>query len=327
MSKKSETTAAVDVQGTDDPQILARGSYQSVVDVAQAIKENMEPRIIEVARGDVAKVGVLVAPAGVQVHSLKKFVDENRLVPERRSGEANLYRLQSLIDHVNRFKSKESALFARAAIEDNSIDATIKAYLDYHPAGEDVTKADNGKHTAIYEFPIAKDFAFWINQNGRLMEQSEFALFLEERVIEMASPDEDDKKQVENLSPKFAEPTDILMLSRDLELYSQETVKQAIKLSSGEKEVKFTCQHVDANGEPVKIPDFFVIRLALFEGGEPQRILVRLRYRKNGERLQWAYDLYRIDRTLETAFQEACEDVQAETGIPLFYGTAEYGGA
>ncbi len=320
MTKKENETAAV----KEERQVLTHGCYESLVDVAQAIKENLEPRIIDASRGDVSKSAVLVAPAGFQLHSLKKFVDENRLVPERRSGTARLDRINSLIDHVNRFKNDASALFARASIDANSIKAHIKAIFDYHPKGDDVTKADNGKHQALYEFPIAKDFAFWMKNNAKLMGQEEFALFLEERVVEMVSPDDEDKAQVSGLAPKFAEPVDILGLSRDLELYSKETVTQAIKLSSGEKSVKFTTQHVDADGKPIEIPDFFVVCLPLFEGGELHRILVRLRYRKNGERLQWAYDLYRIDRTLEEAFDSACGQVVEATGLPIFHGADEY---
>lgn len=297
------------------------------LELAQVIRENMEPRTIEAKRGDEKTAPVLMYPVGMQLASMKKYVDENRLVPERRNGTARLNRINSLIDHINRFKSEASALFASAAIDANSIKAHIAAIFDYHPKGDDVTKADNGKHRALYEFPIAKDFAFWMKNNAKLMGQEEFALFLEERVVEMVSPDDDDKAQVSGLAPKFAEPVEILGLSRDLELYSKETVTQAIKLSSGEKSVKFTTQHVDADGKPIEIPDFFVVCLPLFEGGELHRILVRLRYRKNGERLQWAYDLYRIDRTLEEAFDSACAQVVEATGLPIFHGSDEYAAA
>ena len=76
----------------------------------------------------------------------------------------------------------------------------------------------------------------------------------------------------------------MLELSRNLEIYSQESYRQKNKLSSDETELKFTSQHVDAGGKPIKIPDFFVIQLPLFDGGISERVLVRLRYRPTGEK-------------------------------------------
>lgn len=299
-------------------------SVQSPFELAQAVKDNMKPQVISAVAGDHKDAQFLLAPNSMSLHSLKKFLDENRKVPERRKGIAHHDRISSLVDHINRFKGAASVLFARASVEENSIEAHIAAIFDYHPIGDDVTKADNGNHRALYEFPIAKDFKFWIENNAKAMSQEEFALFLEERVVEMAAVTAEDRAAVSGLAPLFADPVEVLELSRDLELYSQETVKQAVKLSSGEKEIKFSTQHVDSNGKPVRIPDFFVVCLPLFEGGAAQRILVRLRYRKNGERLIWAYDLYRIDRTLEAAFDQACETVTKATELPIFYGASEY---
>ena len=76
----------------------------------------------------------------------------------------------------------------------------------------------------------------------------------------------------------------MLELSRNLEIYSQESYRQKNKRSSDETELKFTSQHVDAGGKPIKIPDFFVIQLPLFDGGISERVLVRLRYRPTGEK-------------------------------------------
>lgn len=287
-------------------------------DLANTISAHMAPQNV-IIDGD----SLMLVPNGMKAVSLKPFIDEQKLHPDLRKGTANHQRLQSLIDHANRFKGEASVLFAKAEVAKTSITASIQSIFDYHPAGSDLAKADNLKHRGLYEFPIAKDFVFWLEHNGDLMAQDEFALFLEEHVIEMASPTDEDKALVTGLSPRFAEPIDILSLSRDLEIYSKDMVKQALKLSSGERELKFSTEHCDADGKPVAIPDFFVVQMPLFDGGESHRILARLRYRKAGERLVWAYDLYRIDRTLEEAFQVACSAVQTETALPLFYGTPE----
>lgn len=292
-------------------------------DLANAVKDNQKPQLLSVKRGDEKSVEVLAMPDGMTAHSLKKFVDENRLVPERRSGCIHVSRLQSLIDITNRFKNSGSAIFADASIDENSIEAKIKTYFDYHPESAEITDAQNLGHTAVYQFPVSHVFQTWLDNNKSSMNQGDFALFLEEHSGEIASPSELDKYEVANLKPKFADSAEIVALSRDLELYSESTLKDKRKLSSGEVELTFVQEHKDAGGNKIQIPDFFVLRVPMFEGGEPERILVRLRYRLSGSAVVWHYDLYRVDQSLDRAFSTACEKVKTSTELPLFFGSAE----
>lgn len=296
---------------------------QEPLDFIRAIKQNTRPQLLDLSRGDHAKNAVLLVPEGMRVHKIKEYLDEYLLKPERRKGTITADRLGSFIDVVKRFKSKESVLFAQAVITDNTMKASIQAIFDYHPAGDKVEEADNAGHKAKYEFPISKDFAFWLKNNATMMGQADFALFLEERVIEMVAATDEDKAKIDGLSPKFADPLEMLTLSRDLELNATESVKQKMKLSSGETEIAFTSTHTDATGKPVTLPDFFVIRMPIFEGGSVERILVRLRYRILNQKVSWAYDLYRIDTVLEAAFEKDCAYAQKQTELPLFFGKAE----
>lgn len=292
-------------------------------ELAETIRENMAPQIMTVDRGSLEKGTFLLLPKGMEAQSVQKFLEEQRETPKRRTGTINLTQTESFVEIVHRFKNANSTLFAHALIADQSIEASIEAIFDYHPISEDVKDAENCGHRAKYEFPTTKQFQDWLAQNNQPMTQIELAHFMVQRVMEMTTPTENDKAQIESLKPKFADPVDILELSRDLEIYSQEAVTQRNTLSSGEREIKFTTQHTDAGGNAITIPDFFVINIPVFEGSAPQRILVQLFYRKKDTGLVWWYSMYRIDRALELSFQNTCKTVQEACGLPLYFGTPE----
>lgn len=292
-------------------------------DLAEVLRENFKPEVKTIERGDDKKTDVIVVPEGFKVESLKKHLDENRLYPERRTGTVTTTRIKSFIDVVNRFKNEDSVVFADVKVEDKRIEANLTAVFDYHPKNDDVQDADNLGHRATFGFPISKAFKNWLEKNTQAMSQIEFAYFLEKRLHDMSAPTEEDKAMIEGLKPKFADPINILELSRDLEIYSNEAFISRNKLSSGETEIKFSAQHVDGNGKPISIPDFFVINVPIFEGGSRQRVLSQLRYRKDGNVLVWFYELYNIDEMLLEAFDKATAEVEAAVALPLYFGKAE----
>lgn len=292
-------------------------------ELAETLRENMKPELKTIEKGTSAKADFLLVPNGMKAESVKKYLDEYREKPERRAGTIKTSRVQSFIDITNRFKGPSSVLFAEVNVEDRKISANITAIFDYHPSGEDTQNADNLGHRATYGFPISKAFKNWLDQNTNAMSQIEFAYFLEKRINDMSSPTEEDKALIEGLKPKFADPIEILELSRDLEIYSNEAFVSRNKLSSGETELKFTNQHVDGSGKPIKIPDFFVINVPVFEGGPRQRVLSQLRYRKKDSTVVWFFELYNIDEMLHESFDKSCAEVEKAVGLPLFFGTAE----
>jgi hypothetical protein len=52
------------------------------------------------------------------------------------------------------------------------------------------------------------------------------------------------------------------------------------------------------------VPNLFLIAIPLFVNSWVYRIAVRLRYRKNGGKVVWFYQLYRHDLTFQKAFEE-----------------------
>ncbi|WP_431860222.1 DUF2303 family protein [Azospirillum sp.] len=292
-----------------------------------------------------APITALVVPDGLTVKSVKALLDEYRERPERREGIAVMQDLESFIGHVNRFKDADTALFANA--DRNA--PSLLAVLDYHErvnvvinvAGEEDSAPEFrpgalprfGKHRTLYQFPLSREWKAWQEKNSKAMTQIEFAAFLEERGIDILPPptfeeplsdaDARLKKVSDLLRGRFAGPEQMMDLSRGLAIYESAKVIAATNLSSGEGAVTFETEHNDGNGEKLQVPNLFCIGIPVFEHGDLYRVLVRLRYRKNGGALNWFYDLYRADTVFDDALKQACVKAREATDLPLFVGKPE----
>lgn len=255
----------------------------------------------------------------------RTIFDEYRLNPRTREGSATLTSIESLIDHVNRFKDADSALFA----VDDRANPSITAVLDYHRAGA-AAEPRFGRHRSLFQFPLSDEWKAWTKSDGETFSMGEFAAFLEDRIIDVLdlipgedSLPEDMQRFVNTVGGSIASPSKLIELSVGLKVNEQSAVKEAINLSSGEAQVQFIAQHVDDAGQPLRVPGLFLIGIPVFRHGPHYRIAARLRYRKTPVGLVFFYQLWRADRVFDHSFREACERVRVETDLPMLFGKPE----
>lgn len=255
----------------------------------------------------------------------RTIFDEYRLNPRIREGSATLTSIESLIDHVNRFKDADSALFA----VDDRANPSITAVLDYHRAGA-AAEPRFGRHRSLFQFPLSDEWKAWTKSDGETFSMGEFAAFLEDRIIDVLdlipgedSLPEDMQRFVNTVGGSIASPSKLIELSVGLKVNEQSAVKEAINLSSGEAQVQFIAQHVDDAGQPLRVPGLFLIGIPVFRHGPHYRIAARLRYRKTPVGLVFFYQLWRADRVFDHSFREACERVRVETDLPMLFGKPE----
>lgn len=245
--------------------------------------------------------------------------------PRRRKGIALVTTIESLIDHVNRFKDEASALFA---IDDRN-DPSITAVLDYHPGG-DASNKRFGEHRSLFKFPLSDEWKAWAKFNGKPMKMAEFAAFLEDRIVDVIEliPDEDEvsdglQKFINICGGKIASPTKLVELSRGLKIFKSADVREAVNLASGEASISFEVEHRNSQGGKLEVPNLFLIAIPVFAKGAMYRLAARLRYRESDDGLYFFYELWRSDRAFDDALAEACERVRVETELPLFFGRPE----
>lgn len=249
--------------------------------------------------------------------SPKALLEEFRLAPQRRRGTATADTLESFIALTNRHKDENSALFGRAIWPSPS----LLAVLNYDAAG---SEARFGDHRISYEFPLTEEFKAWVEANARPMGQDVFAAFLEEHAAELAAPMDGERAEYERLfGEAMATPQEVVMLSRHLEVHVNAKAKQGVRLQTGERQVEFSEDHVNAKGEKVSIPGVFMVSVRAFVDGEAVRIPARLRYRIAGGDIKWLYQLYRWEFFLREQVQRDLEEAAQKTALPSYEGMPE----
>jgi hypothetical protein len=161
-----------------------REGVQAIVELAQQASriEIVQVPTAGIGQGLPATVPLLVDHrAAGAVSTLKTQIEAYRTGPERRTGSAKVTTLQSFIDLVNRHKDQHSAIFGATSWPNPSLTAVI----DYHQTGGEPRWS---KHRIDYTFPITDEFKVWVGQNGKGMEQGEFARFLEDHAAELTAP-------------------------------------------------------------------------------------------------------------------------------------------
>jgi uncharacterized protein YfdQ (DUF2303 family) len=303
-----EANAPLDAHGIQLITALANGS------AAPAI---IEIKTAGLGDGLPEKVPVAFDRTAQTFKSLKSLIEEQRLAPARRSGTARVETLQSFIDLTNRHKDGQSVLFGKTSWPEPK----LTAVLNYDSEG---SPARFGDHRVVYAFPLTEEFKIWVKMNAQPMKQDEFAYFLEEHAAELAAPMDGERSEYERLfGETMATPSEVVALSRHLEVHVNAKAKQGIRLQTGERQVEFSEEHVNSKGEAIVIPGVFMVSVPAFVDGEAVRIPARLRYRIKSGEIAWFYQLYRWENFLREQVGYDLKTAATDTGLPAFEGASE----
>lgn len=297
----------------------------TVAEVRDIVEQYMPVRVVDVVEpGTGLTARAIIDSDTVRPVPIEVF-DQFRANPKFRRGSAHLTKIDSLIEHVNRFKDDDSVLFA---IDDRTR-PSLTAVLNYHAAGAKGSPRF-GDHRAHFAFPLSDEWKAWTEKDGAVFKMAEFAHFLEDRIIDVLeliaeedSLPEDMQRFVNICGGTVASPNKLVELSRGLQVFEKASVGEAINLATGEAQISFQSEHTNSYGSALNVPGLFLIGIPIFKHGPIYRIAARLRYRKTPEGLFFFYELWRADRSFDHAFNEACERVQIETELPLLFGWPE----
>ncbi|MCP1200091.1 DUF2303 family protein [Notoacmeibacter sp. MSK16QG-6] len=262
---------------------------------------------------------------------LKDEVEKWRTRPARRKGQASAGTLSSFCDLINRHiahdwpegTSEAAASKSAVVFADSTWTApSLTAVLNYHGVSPD--QHGFGDHRIHYAFPLSEEWKAWVAANGEAMTQEDFALFLEDHIQELASPDEASMAWVErDFQGTLATPSKLMELSRGLQVNVNSKVKNEQKLQSGEGSIVFEEEHTGRDGEALKIPSMFLLRIAPFFMGEETTVPVRLRYRVRAGSIVWFFQLWRPDKIITEEVRRAMAMVEDWTGLPVYEGMPE----
>ena len=276
-------------------------------------------------------VGVIAAPSGFSIHSVKSHFDEYLDAPEYIKGIATLTHLDSFIAHANAFKTATSAVFARDAAQNNG-GASLTVIYDYHKAGDPAFCY----HKAHYKLEVSKEWARWTAATAEPMSQDTLAAFIEDNALDLLDPptltfsteiplSEADQRLLA-LSQVFATGystvAKLLEVARGVEIVERSRVSTGVNTSTGERTAEYMATHTDADKRP-GIPGLFLIAIPVFKNGALYRLPVRLKYQKIQSEVVWSFELYRADQAFDAAVEDVVVKVKEETSLPVYFGSAE----
>lgn len=280
----------------------------------------------------------LVAPGGRKLTALAHHKDQSvtdvtdKLLaleprPLRSTGTAALASATAFSDWVNRQKNPSTAIFAH-----NGPQPRMTAVINY-------TNGDApewGDYRGQYDLALSPEWQIWMKANDKPMSQEAFGQFMEDNLAEIAAPpsavdDSIEYQLIQKLAGggNAATSTQLLSVARNLVVNESSRLKSILNPHSGEVQMVYEAQHTGEGGGVVDVPRLFIICIPVFDGDAAYRIPVRLKYRKaeGGTKVVFFPSIYQPERYLRDAWGYLMADIAQRTGVPVFEGQAEAGGA
>lgn len=233
-----------------------------------------------------------LVPKGAAIMSLEAFC----AAPARIRTTVKLYEAASFTKYLTAFKDSGTAIFA------DREKLTLVGFLDYHQSAQAPRWCS---HNAWLVLRRTEAWVRWTNANGKRMDQVTFASFLEDNLVDIASPD----------------GATLLEMAKNFEIKRDVAFSSAVRLDNGQHQFTYVEEGTGTSQKgQITIPDRFVLGLAPVEGVEPYRVDARLRYRMQDGKLAIWFDLLRPEDYLKAAFESVVVFVKAQTGLDVFMG-------
>lgn len=216
------------------------------------------------------------------------------LMPKNIGQHVTLQNAEALVEYLNRFKGDNSVMFADIA------DSRIVAALDYH--GKD--KAALVKHKATLALPPSEEWKAWTGISGKMMEQLEFARFIEENAPDIRAPD----------------AATLLESVRDLQARRSVNFIKAVRTSSDNENFEFTDNTEARTKGDLELPTKFVLGIPVFFGDPDTEVQAFLRWKLDEGKLTLGIKLHRAEHVRQAAFKLIVADAIERTNLTAVYG-------
>lgn len=229
--------------------------------------------------------------------------------PRRPRGTATLYDERSFTEYVKRFKTNQTVLFANP----ENGNRHMTAVFNYQDASEHTDDDGHepgapgwGDWRALLQIRYSQEWLDWQRVVGTALTQTDFAYHLEQRLIDVHEPP----------------AADLMTIMRTLKISKDVRYERVVHLQTGASQLVATTQYRGQGADDLELPESIVLRIPIFEGGEPEPIEIYLRYRLSDEgQVVFALE-YGVGtaRLVEHRFREVVDRISEATGVPVWLG-------
>lgn len=223
---------------------------------------------------------------------------EHTGTPARKSGVTTVRDVRSFLEYFGKHSDEHSEVYA------DTERLSITALLDAHTP--DAPRF--GTHRLALALRPTKTWQQWLDRDGKLMGQEEFAEHLEDHLAELVTPP----------------AAEMLEIAQSIQGSTTAEFQSGTRLQSGQRQLAYveTTKAMAGSKGNLTIPETFEIGLVPFEGSAPYKLTARLRYRiEPAGGLRLAYKLDRPGETLAAAFADVLNAVAKAVEQPVMNGT------
>ncbi len=270
--------------------------------IAETIFENA-PQPITVYQNDEIQFRKIAVPKGWEVQDC----DNEALLqkPRRKKAIVSLNDTDSFIGYVKRHGSL-TACTIWADVDYAEEKAKFQAVINDHGEKEDEQAWRD--HVAHYAPQFSPEYLRWAGKNRTVMSQVDFAEFLDNNQMDIASPQ------------GFPSSAEMLQMALNFEAKQDLRFKSSVRLQNGGTDMTFVQDDDKGTIERMKVFDKFAIGIPVYFGGDAYQINARLRYRHREGKVVFWYELVRPDLVMKAATDTIIEKIKAECGQPFFFG-------
>lgn len=277
----------------------AAAQSQEHLDIGKSTIEQLGA--LTVAAANVRSIGdthFLILPPDYKHVDVTKAIEAAMPEPHRKSGTVVMLDPNSFMQYV-----ADQATPDDCYIYADPDTRTMVAVLNDHGQGHEGMPAWRDFRVS-YAAALSREFSAWFKNDRVVMEQEQFAVFLEDNFADIS------------------EPTGETMLQVALTLQAKTEVSFSShkRLDNGQTQLCYT-ENIDARAGAgdIMIPREFSIGLRLFKNGEGYKIRARLKYRLGAGKAKFWYELDRVENAIEDAFK-AYVDLARTSGFTVLIG-------
>lgn len=267
--------------------------HDGLAAVIEAAREGTEPQIL-----DPTNPTFVVVPDGTRPVEID--MDKWRDAPARTKG---TYR-PATVDAFSKYVARHITDITDAGtVWVHPTSGRIVAVFDDAAPG----KPGWREHKAVLELETTPEWKHWIEKDGSLMGQEEFAEHVEVGLDDIQEPS----------------GADVLEMAQTFHAKTNSTFRQATRLASGETQFQYD-EEISAKAGAtgtMEIPSVLMLGIAPFVGEEPYKVIARVRYRISSGKLSLGYKLDRPDLVRRDALETIADKLAKQ--FPLTYVGSE----
>lgn len=245
----------------------------------------------------------VIVPQGYKVEDIEKILPR----PVTKRAEVTLTEADSFIFYTKKHGSLDECVIY-ADVDYAAYSCQLIGLINDH--GADTPSWRN--HKAAFSPRLTVEWDRWIKANRKTMSQTDFGVFLEENLPDIAT--------VTGM-PTGAE---ILQMALAFEATSDKRFRSKTNLQSGGYSIEFVDEENHETRETMKVFERFTIGIPVFEGSaNAYPIEARLKYRESSGKLSFWYELIRQDRVFKTAVMAELDRIKEATGFPIVFGVSK----